>query len=113
MYRNNVLNIKIAVNSDTQTQQDLIIDKKDLLKIQKNITKYFKVKPTINVLFNDEYVTDIWTRVIAITEYSETGIYLRIMAYSNDPIELRVYDFDILPTRINIHLRKVNMQNVQ
>jgi hypothetical protein len=112
MYRNNILNIKIAVNSDTQTQ-DKIIDKKDLLKLQKNIAKYFKVKPTINVLFNDEYVTDIWTRITAITEYSETGIYLRIMTYSDDPIEIRVYDFDILPTRFNVSLRKVNMQNVQ
>ena len=113
MYRNNVLNIKIAVNSDTQAQQDLIIDKKDLLKIQKNITKYFKVKPTIHVLFKDEYIDNLWVRVTAITEYSKTGIYLKIITYSDVPEEIRVYDFNILPTRFDIYLHKVNMQNVQ
>lgn len=112
MYRNNVLNIKVNVTSETRVQ-DKIIYKKDLLKLQKNIAKYYKVKPQINVLFKDEYSTELRQTITSNTEYSETSIYIRIITLSDDRTELRIYDFEIASGYINLYSRKVATQVVE
>ena len=107
MYRNNVLNIKVVVTSDTKVQ-DKIIDKKDLLKLQKNFKKYLKVKPQINVLFKDVFKTNNWQSSIAMTEFYETGMNIRILAQTNDETELMAYDINISSTYIGISIQKLN-----
>lgn len=101
MYKNNVLNIKVIVTSDTQAQ-DKIIYKKDLLKLQKNFKKYLKVKPQINVLFKDDFTSGIWQSSTAITEYFNTGMFIRIMATSDESAELRIYDINISSNTIQL-----------
>lgn len=107
MYKNNVLNIKVIVTSDTRAQ-DKIIYKKDLLKLQKNFKKYYKVKPQINVLFKDVFKTNNWQRSITITEFYETGMTIRILAQTDDETEFIAYDISISSTLIGISIQKLN-----
>lgn len=95
MYRNNVLNIKVVVDSNIQTQQEPFIYKKDLLKLQKNFKKYLKVTPQINVLFKDVFTDSNRQSSTAITEFYETGMYIRILAQSDEAAELKIYDISI------------------
>lgn len=108
MYRNNVLNIKIAVNSDTKTQ-DKIIDKKDLLKLQKNFKKYLKVKPQINVLFKDTFINNNWESSTTITEFYGTGMTIRILAQSDEGTQFKIYDIDISSNAIRLTPQTLNI----
>lgn len=107
MYRNNVLNIKVVVTSDTKVQ-DKIIYKKDLLKLQKNFKKYLKVTPQINVLFKDVLTTNNRQSSTAITDFYETGMIIRILAKTDVETELMAYDIDISSTYIGISIQKLN-----
>ena len=109
MYRNNVLNIKIVVDSNIQTQQEPFIYKKDLLKLQKNIAKYFKVKPTIHVLFKDVFTDDNWQSSTAITEFYETGMRIRILAQSDEEAELKIYDISISSNAIHFTIQTLKI----
>lgn len=102
MYRNNVLNIKVVVDSSIESQQEPFIYIKDLLKLQKNFKKYLKVKPQINVLFKDNFTTANLQSSTAITEFYETGMYIRILAQSDETSEIRIYDIEISSNNIRL-----------
>lgn len=102
MYKNNALNIKIAVDSSIKSPQEPFIYKKDLLKLQKNFKKYLKVKPQINVLFKDAVTDNIRQSSTAITKFYETGMFIRILAQSDDSSELRIYDIEISSNNIRL-----------
>lgn len=108
MYRNNVLNIKVVVTSDSQVQ-DKIIYKKDLLKLQKNFKKYLKVTPQINVLFKDILTTNNRQSSTAITEFYETGMYIRILAQSDEASKFNIYDINISSNAIQFIPQTLNI----
>lgn len=108
MYRNNVLNIKVIVTSDSKVQ-DKIIYKKDLLKLQKNFKKYLKVKPQINVLFKDNNTTGNWQSSTAIAEFYETGMYIKILAQSDESSKFNIYDINISSNIIELIQQTLNI----